>query len=85
MSTTLRTARRWLGDHLVLFYGLLVLLYMFVPVAVVIGMSFNEPAGRQSYVNTLLDRWAAARGHGGRISVQIVDVDGQVLLERTRP
>jgi spermidine/putrescine transport system permease protein len=49
MSTTLRTTRRWVGDHLILFYGLLVLLYMFVPVAVVIGMSFNEPAGRQSY------------------------------------
>lgn len=48
MSTTLRT-RRWLGDRLVMFYALLVLLYMLAPVFVVILMSFNEPASRQSY------------------------------------
>ena len=43
------------------------------------------PACQQSYANTLLDRWAAARGAGGPVSVQIVDRDGEVLLERTRP
>jgi len=43
------------------------------------------PAGQQSYANTLLDRWAAARGTGGPVSVQIVAPDGAVLLERTRP
>ena len=41
--------RRWAGDRVVLFYGLLVLLYMALPVAVVILMSFNQPASRQSY------------------------------------
>ncbi|RYP81272.1 ABC transporter permease [Nocardioides guangzhouensis] len=40
---------RWIGEHLVLGIGLLVLLYMFVPIAIVIGMSFNEPASRNSY------------------------------------
>jgi spermidine/putrescine transport system permease protein len=40
---------RWLGEHLVLALGLLVLVYMFVPVAVVILMSFNEPGSRNSY------------------------------------
>ena len=42
-------AGKWIGDHLILGIGLLVLLYMFVPIFVVVGMSFNEPAGRNSY------------------------------------
>ena len=41
MSTASR-ARLWIGDHLVLVLGLLVLVYMFVPIAVVILMSFND-------------------------------------------
>jgi spermidine/putrescine transport system permease protein len=40
---------KWLSDHLILGIGMLVLLYMFVPIFIVIGMSFNEPAGRNSY------------------------------------
>ena len=39
----------WLSDHLIMGIGLLVLLYMFVPIFVVVGMSFNEPASRNSY------------------------------------
>ncbi|HJQ07780.1 MAG TPA: ABC transporter permease, partial [Nocardioides sp.] len=34
---------RWIADHLVLLLGLLVLVYMFVPIAVVVLMSFNDP------------------------------------------
>ena len=56
-----------------------------VQVAATEAWSTIPPAGQQSYANTLLDRWAAARGHGGPISVQIVDPEGQMLLERTRP
>jgi hypothetical protein len=56
-----------------------------VQVAATEAWSTIPPAGQQSYANTLLDRWAAARGHGGPVSVQIVAPDGQVLLERTRP
>ncbi|QGG41960.1 ABC transporter permease [Aeromicrobium yanjiei] len=37
-----RRAKRWLGDHLVLGLGLLVLVYTFVPIAVVVLMSFND-------------------------------------------
>jgi spermidine/putrescine transport system permease protein len=40
---------RWVSDHLILGVGLLVLLYMFVPIFIVILMSFNDPASRQSY------------------------------------
>ncbi len=33
---------RWIGDHLVMALGALVLVYMFVPIAVVMLMSFND-------------------------------------------
>ena len=56
-----------------------------VQVAATEAWSTIPPAGQQSYANTLLDRWAAARGAGGPVSVQIVAPDGEVLLERTRP
>jgi spermidine/putrescine transport system permease protein len=49
VSRTRSRARRWASEHLVMFLGLLVLLYMFVPIFVVILMSFNDPASRQSY------------------------------------
>jgi spermidine/putrescine transport system permease protein len=42
-------AGRWVGNHLILFLGILVLIYMFVPVFVVVLMSFNDPLSRQSY------------------------------------
>ncbi len=42
-------AGRWVSDNVVLGVGLLVLLYMFVPIFIVILMSFNDPASRQSY------------------------------------
>lgn len=35
-------ARRWIGDHLVLGLGILVLAYTFVPIAIVVLMSFND-------------------------------------------
>jgi len=40
---------RWITDHLVLFVGMLVLAYLFVPMAVVVAMSFNDPASRAAY------------------------------------
>lgn len=40
--TAFGRARLWVGDHLVLLLGLLVLVYMFVPIAVVVLMSFND-------------------------------------------
>jgi Bacterial SH3 domain len=54
-------------------------------VAATDAWSTIPPAGQESYANTLLDRWAAARGYGGAVSVQIVAPDGHVLLERTKP
>jgi uncharacterized protein YgiM (DUF1202 family) len=43
------------------------------------------PAGRQSYANTLLDRWAATKASAGPAVLQIVDPSGEVVMEKTRP
>jgi spermidine/putrescine transport system permease protein len=47
--SALQAVRRWTGEHLVLILGLLVLFYMFVPVFVIVLMSFNDPGSRNSY------------------------------------
>lgn len=59
MSLTAVRTRRWLGDRLVMVYAMLVLLYMLLPIGVVILMSFNQPASRQSYTFDAftLDNW----------------------------
>jgi uncharacterized protein YgiM (DUF1202 family) len=43
------------------------------------------PGGQRSYASTLLDRWAAATGRAGQVSVKIVDEAGQVLMEESKP
>ncbi|CAB4715355.1 MAG: ABC transporter permease subunit [Actinobacteria bacterium] len=53
-------AGRWLREHLVLMLGLLVLVYTFVPIAVVVLMSFNAPRGRNAvyqFNGFTLDNW----------------------------
>ena len=40
--------RRWLGDHLVLGVGILVLVYTFVPIGYIVALSFNQPSGRSA-------------------------------------
>jgi len=59
MSTLLYGARRWLGTHLVMLFALVVLVYMFLPVFVVVLMSFNDPASRRGYDfdGFTLDNW----------------------------
>jgi len=43
-----RPAGRWLADHLVLIIGILVLVYIFVPIAYIFALSFNQPSGRSA-------------------------------------
>ena len=40
---------RWLREHLVLLLGILILLYTFVPIFIVVLMSFNDPSSRNVY------------------------------------
>jgi spermidine/putrescine transport system permease protein len=42
-------AGRWIADHWVLAAGLLVLAYLLLPIAVVLGLSVNRPSSRLSY------------------------------------
>ena len=45
----MRTFKDWFGRHVVLLFGLGVLLYMFLPIFVVVLMSFNKPKSRLGY------------------------------------
>jgi spermidine/putrescine transport system permease protein len=47
--TAFTRTRDWLGRHIVLIAGILVLLYLFTPIFVVILMSFNAPKSKLSY------------------------------------
>jgi spermidine/putrescine transport system permease protein len=39
---------RWATDHMILFGGILVLAYTFVPIGYIIALSFNQPSGRSA-------------------------------------
>jgi spermidine/putrescine transport system permease protein len=64
----LARAGRWIRSHLVLGAGLLVLVYMFVPIVVVVLMSFNDP-GKSKNVYTFrsftLHNWSHPCGPAG--------------------
>ncbi len=65
--TRMQRAGRWVTEHAVLGVGLLVLAYMFVPIAVVVAMSFNAPPTKNSYAfgSWTLDNWADPCGPQG--------------------
>jgi spermidine/putrescine transport system permease protein len=58
---------RWVGEHLVLFLGLLTMLYLLVPIGFVVLMSFNDPVGRLSYEfqGFTLSHWLSPCGPAG--------------------
>jgi spermidine/putrescine transport system permease protein len=41
--------KRWVSEHIIMIIAILVLLYMFVPIFVVVAMSFNVPPSRNLY------------------------------------
>ncbi len=45
----LQRAGRWVTDHIISLIAILVLGYMFLPIAFVVLMSFNQPSSRLSY------------------------------------
>jgi len=49
----------WLKEHSVLIIGVLVIVYMLVPIAVIFFFSFNNPAGRYNFtwVGFTLEHW----------------------------
>jgi len=50
---------RWVSDHAIMAIGAVVLAYMFVPIVIVVLMSFNRPASRSAYTLDAftLDNW----------------------------
>jgi spermidine/putrescine transport system permease protein len=48
-ATALTRCGRWVGEHLVLFLGLLTMVYLLLPIAFVVLMSFNDPVSRLTY------------------------------------
>ncbi len=58
MSGPARLAK-WLREHAVLIIGVLVIVYMLVPIAVIFFFSFNNPAGRYNFtwVGFTLKHW----------------------------
>src|SRR5215207_3676543 len=61
---------RWAADHWVMVVALLVLGYLFLPIAVVAALSFNQPSSRLSYDfnQFTLDNWTNACGPAGLCS-----------------
>ena len=59
MNSSLQRFGRWLTKHLVLIGGLLVIFYMFVPIFVIVLMSFNKPKSKLIYKfdSFTLDNW----------------------------
>jgi len=55
---------RWLREHAVQIVGVLVVLYMLIPIVVIFAFSFNDPAGRYNFtwVGFTLDHWSNAFG-----------------------
>src|SRR3954470_2333655 len=55
-------AWRWLREHAVQIVGVLVVLYMLIPIVVIFGFSFNDPAGRYNFtwVGFTLEHWKNA-------------------------
>jgi spermidine/putrescine transport system permease protein len=43
-----RSVRHWIGDHVILVVGILVLIYMFVPIGYIFALSFNQPSSRSA-------------------------------------
>ncbi len=47
--------------------------------------SMVPEGGQESYMNTLFSSWAAAVGGNQTLTLQIVDPNGQIVMERSGP
>jgi len=80
--TGLQRVRRWIGEHLVLALGLLVLLYTFVPIAVVMLMSFNDNSeSRNVYAfrKFTFDNWTNMFGPDQMLGSVILSIEIALL------
>jgi spermidine/putrescine transport system permease protein len=72
---------RWVRDHLVTLFGVLALVYLFIPIAVVVVFSFNKPEGSFNYTWTQfsLDAWAHPCSVEGMCGALLLSVKIAVL------
>jgi spermidine/putrescine transport system permease protein len=80
--TGFQRVRRWIGAHLVLALGILVLLYTFVPIAVVMLMSFNDNSeSRNVYAfrKFTLDNWTNMFGPDQMLGSVILSIEIALL------
>ncbi|MBM9460193.1 ABC transporter permease [Nocardioides sp. zg-536] len=78
----MQRAGRWIGDHLVMALGALVLVYMFIPIAVVMLMSFNDNSrSRNVYAfrDFTLANWADPCKPDGMCSAVLRSVEISLL------
>jgi spermidine/putrescine transport system permease protein len=75
--SALTRLRHWTSDHLIMVIGILVLVYTFIPIAVVVLMSFNDPAARLTYEfdGFTLDNWANPCQPDGMCDALVVSVE----------
>lgn len=75
------TAGRWIREHLVAFFGILALVYLFVPIFVVVLFSFNDPTGRFNYtwVRFSLKAWKDPCGISGMCDSLLISLKIGVL------
>ena len=75
--TPLSRVRRWIGNHLIMGLGVLILVYTFVPIAVVVLMSFNDSSTSRNvykFQSFTLDNWLhpfAPDGMGSSVLLSI--------------
>jgi spermidine/putrescine transport system permease protein len=76
-ASALTRLRYWASDHLIMVIGILVLIYTFIPIAVVVLMSFNDPAARLTYEfdGFTLDNWANPCQPDGMCDALVVSVE----------
>ena len=80
--TGFERVRRWIGAHLVLALGILVLLYTFVPIAVVMLMSFNDNSESRNvyaFQKFTLDNWTNMFGPDQMLGSVILSIEIALL------
>jgi spermidine/putrescine transport system permease protein len=80
--TGLQRIRRWIGEHLILALGLLVLLYTFVPIGVVVLMSFNDNSSSRNvyaFREFTWDNWLHMFKPGGMQDSVVLSIEIALL------
>jgi spermidine/putrescine transport system permease protein len=52
-----RSPARWISDHLVMLIGIVVLVYMVVPIGYIFALSFNQPTGKSANAQFAAFTW----------------------------